>query len=86
MKEDNNTLSHRLSQPNGKTTVPCANRDCDNELDIRRYELGYNFCLSCGDTLARSVTRTVVPVHKSNYVLVTNRDELKGINNKHQPS
>mgnify|MGYP001206860803 FL=1 len=78
MNTKKDRLSHRLSD------VRCES--CDEEFDIRRYELGYNFCLSCGDVLARSVVRTVVPLHKSNYVLVTNRDELKGINNKCQPS
>jgi hypothetical protein len=26
--------------------------------------------------------RTIVPMHKSNYIVVTNREDLKGINNK----
>ncbi len=65
------------------------NHNCDRcgvEVDPRRVEAGYNFCMTCGDLLARSVVRTIVPVHKSNYILVTNRDDLKGINSKYQPS
>jgi hypothetical protein len=38
--------------------------------------------MSCGDEVAKLVKRTVVPMHKSNYMLVTNRDDLIGINNK----
>lgn len=48
----------------------------------RRAELGYKVCLPCGDKQARSVTRCVVPMHKSNYILVTDPADLKGINNK----
>ncbi len=70
-------------------SVNTTNQTCDrchNPIDPRRVEAGYNFCMSCGDLLAHNTRRTIVPVHKSNYVLVTNRDDLKGINNKHQPS
>jgi ribosomal protein L37AE/L43A len=59
---------------------------CHSPLDPRRVAAGYNFCMICGDLLAQHTRRTIVPVHKSNYVLVTNRDDLKGINNKHQPT
>lgn len=39
-------------------------------------------CLSCGDARARKVQRTVVPLHKSNYVMLTDPEDLMGINNK----
>ena len=57
-------------------------RLCGNSYDARRFAIGYAFCIPCGDEVARSVKRTVVPMHKSNYMLVTNRDDLIGINNK----
>ena len=44
---------------------------CRGEIAQARWALGYTLCMECGDEIARSVTRTVVPMHKSNYVLVT---------------
>jgi ribosomal protein L37AE/L43A len=55
---------------------------CDNEISSRRFSLGYDTCLECGEVTASKRKFTVVPMHKSNYVLITNREELKGINNK----
>jgi len=39
-------------------------------------------CISCGAHHAKSVKFTVVPMHKSNYTVITNRADLIGINNK----
>lgn len=41
-------------------------------------------CIECGDELAKQKAKmyTVAPMHKSNYMLITNRDDLKGLNNK----
>ena len=56
---------------------------CNNEKVIpARYDLGYDTCLECGEVTASKRKFTVVPMHKSNYVVITNREELKGINNK----
>lgn len=44
-----------------------------------RKELGYNTCLQCGSP---APTRCVVPGHKQGYMLVTNHDELIGMNVK----
>lgn len=55
---------------------------CGDTYPPARYELGYNTCLSCGDFAARGVKWTSVPMNKSNYVLVTNREELKMLNPK----
>jgi ribosomal protein L37AE/L43A len=55
---------------------------CGDTYDIVRYRIGFRVCLSCGDEIAKSVKHTVVPMHKSNYMMVTNRDDLIGINNK----
>ena len=44
--------------------------------------LGYRTCLKCGEVMAGKRKFTVVPMHKSNYVVISNRQELKGINNK----
>jgi ribosomal protein L37AE/L43A len=55
---------------------------CGDTYDDRRFRLGIALCMSCGDELAHKVVRTVAPMHKSNYVLVTNRADLVGLNNK----
>ena len=47
-----------------------------------RAKLGYKTCLSCGDKQARAVKHTIAPLNKSNYMLFTNLEDLKGINNK----
>ena len=57
--------------------------NCDEPITPQaRAELGYTTCLSCGDKQARAIVRTVAPMHKSNYMLFTNLEDLKGINNK----
>jgi len=55
---------------------------CDSNIPDKRVKLGYITCMTCGDREARAVVRTVVPMHKSNYFLCTNLEDLKGINNK----
>jgi hypothetical protein len=57
---------------------------CGLIYDSQRFRLGYAVCLSCGDEIAELKTKqyTVAPMHKSNYVLITNREDLKGLNNK----
>lgn len=55
---------------------------CGDVFAEQRFRLGYAICLSCGDELANKVVRTVAPMHKSNYVLVTDRADLVGLNNK----
>ena len=39
-------------------------------------------CMPCAEKEAKTVKRTVVPMHKSNYFLCTDYNDLKGINNK----
>ena len=57
---------------------------CGTEFDGRRAELGYKVCMSCGEAMAKKVRKSwcVAPMHKSNYMLITNLDDLKGLNNK----
>jgi ribosomal protein L37AE/L43A len=57
---------------------------CSETFAAKRAALGYKTCLKCGDGAAKAARSgwTVAPVHKSNYVLITNREELSGINNK----
>ena len=59
---------------------PCVH--CDALFPKERERLGYDTCLTCGETEAKQRRHTVVPMHKSNYTVISNRAELLGINNK----
>tara|TARA_R110002126_G_scaffold15970_2_gene64616 strand:+ start:1842 stop:2048 length:207 start_codon:yes stop_codon:yes gene_type:complete len=60
------------------------NCKCGDEFPMARWTLGYRTCLKCGDADAKRVRKgwTVAPMHKSNYMLMTDRRDLIGINNK----
>ena len=47
-----------------------------------RRSLGYTTCLPCGEKRARAQTHCIVPLHKSNYIVITQKSDLLGINNK----
>jgi ribosomal protein L37AE/L43A len=56
---------------------------CDQPFDLRRKQLGYNFCLDCGDFHAaqqRAGWTVSLSGHKQGATLVTNRNDLKGLN------
>jgi len=55
---------------------------CGDDVNPRRWQLGYKVCMPCGELRSKQVTRTIVPLHKSNYFPVFNLQDLKGINNK----
>ena len=55
---------------------------CETLYPKERAALGYRTCTDCGEALARQTKHTVVPMHKSNYTVITNRADLRGINNK----
>lgn len=55
---------------------------CTDLYSAKRANAGYHICMPCGDAQARATIRTIVPMHKSNYMLITNLDDLIGINNK----
>lgn len=56
--------------------------ECGEAVDARRWALGIYLCMPCGEANAKRRVRCVVPLHKSNYILVTDLEDLKGINNK----
>ena len=57
---------------------------CGESFSAERKALGYSICLWCGEEQAMQDRQywTVVPLNKSNYTLITNREELKGLNPK----
>jgi ribosomal protein L37AE/L43A len=58
--------------------------DCDSEIADARYALGYKTCLSCGEKHALNYKHTIVPMPKSNYIVVTDLELLKGLNSSHK--
>ena len=64
-----------------KRTV--TGRACGEQYDYRRRQLGYNFCLDCGDFKAAQVRSSwcIAPIaHKQGATLVTNKADLLGLN------
>ena len=57
-------------------------RVCGDGIAKGRTELGYRTCLVHGDLDAKARKFCVVPMHKSNYVAVFDRDLLTGVNQK----
>ena len=59
-------------------------RACGEQYDHRRRELGYNFCLDCGDFQAKEQRASwcVVPLPKQGYTRVTNKADLLHLNQK----
>ena len=55
---------------------------CGDHVLHQRYKLGYTTCLKCGEVDARKTKHTIAPMHKSNYMVITNKLDLQGLNNK----
>ena len=55
---------------------------CDDTYSAKRANAGYHICMPCGDAVARATIRTIVPMHKSNYMLFTDLNDLKELNPK----
>lgn len=58
-------------------------RDCGDELHDPTHTLA-GYCWDCREQAAVEARKhwCVAPMHKSNYMLITNRDLLAGLNNK----
>lgn len=58
--------------------------DCGATVPQKRVALGYKTCMLCGEEHARQARMgwCVAPMHKSNYMLITDLDDLVGLNNK----
>jgi ribosomal protein L37AE/L43A len=57
-------------------------RDCGDDVDYRRWALGYKFCLDCGNTIAKQRKFTIANSNKQGYELITNLEFLKQLNPK----
>jgi hypothetical protein len=57
---------------------------CGDDIDDRRYKIGYKTCLFCGEEDARAYKHTIVPMPKSNYIVVTDMSLLQGLNSSHK--
>jgi ribosomal protein L37AE/L43A len=57
---------------------------CGQPINEQRLSLGYLTCLICGAKEASKRKFTVVPMPKSNYILVTDMSLLKGLNSSHK--
>jgi len=57
---------------------------CGEAVSNGRYALGYKYCLACGDieAQAKTLSRTIAPINKSNYMLITDLAQLKQLNPK----
>ena len=51
--------------------------ECGESFQYERKAIGYDTCTQCGDEDARLVKHTIVPMHKSNYVVVTDKSLLR---------
>ena len=58
--------------------------ECGADISEARFALGYRSCLTCGEKLARNYKHTIVPMPKSNYIVVTDLELLKGLNSSHK--
>jgi len=57
-------------------------RECGDDMNPHRWNLGYTTCLECGEKVARKKKHCIVPMHKSNYTVITDKRDLFRINNK----
>lgn len=57
---------------------------CGEQFPLGRFRLGYKHCLVCGERDAKQVKHTIVPMPKSNYIVVTDTSLLKGLNSSHK--
>jgi len=57
---------------------------CGDEYAVKRLHAGYRTCLWCGEEEARTYKHTIVPMPKSNYIVVTDMNLLQGLNSSHK--
>ena len=57
---------------------------CGSEIEPPERGLITSLCVSCGDASAKEARKKwcVVPLHKSNYTMITDKNLLTGVNQK----
>jgi hypothetical protein len=63
----------------------CISPGCEGIVPAARRGIGRYTCMDCGERSAKKTRHTVVPMSKSNYVLVTDYSLLKGLNKYANP-
>lgn len=58
--------------------------ECGGYVDHRRVKLGYKLCMECGELASLKVKHCIVPMPKSNYIVVTDAELLIGLNTSHK--
>jgi len=61
---------------------PCT--ECGDDVPTQRWALGHYTCLPCGEKIARQRKHTIVPMPKSNYIVVTDYSLLTNLNSSHK--
>ena len=62
----------------------CKCWGCGAHVDQRRWDIGKRTCMACGEAEAKQVKHTIVPMPKSNYIVVTDMALLHGLNSSHK--
>lgn len=57
---------------------------CGEEIEPQRLAIGKFICLDCGEEQARKQVRCIVPLHKSSYILITDKKQLKELDPKYK--
>ena len=68
-----------------KETIRCC-WGCGDVMDSRRWDIGKRICMPSGESEAQQQRKSwcIVPMPKSNYILVTDLSLLKGLNSSHK--
>jgi len=57
---------------------------CSADVNSQRWRLGRHTCLPCGELVAKRYKHTIVPMPKSNYIVVTDKSLLLNLNSSHK--
>jgi hypothetical protein len=57
---------------------------CSADVNLHRWRLGRHTCLPCGEIVAKRYKHTIVPMPKSNYIVVTDKSLLLNLNSSHK--
>lgn len=78
-------MTTKQPSPTTQTVNTCLQKptychSCHQPIIAARAVLGYDTCLTCGEAEAKQVKHTIVPLTKSNYIVVSDLELLKGLN------